>query len=513
VVHLASLWIHHQLFKKMDGVFLYNGEKKLLLRNKRKPKNVSKVKVAETVTILKDVAFMNLAMLISIDLPPTLTSIGSHSFRGCKSLKSIDLPPMIDSIGDSAFWGCKSLTSINLPPTLATIGDAAFWGCKSLTSINLPATVTFIGYCAFHSCESLTLINLPASIKSIDDMTFISCTTLNQALKIPRGVHTMRLFLEQRFDILPLHRLCYYYHADHSLTEIRRCLTNGEATARNVDALGMTALHILLTQPKIDVEIVKILLLYIPSSVIQKDTTGKTPLDYLRMNYYCSVTEEVEGLLSQKSERLSRAISTRSLGAHWRWRCSKSGDEILFDVLMYSRTFSSLKDIEGTRYTLLIGIYTCPSPHGGFHFGTIYIGVNSLLSETALSHLGGGIGGLLSVHRVMWSWPKLWQVLKDNIVILRQSRISIEWMLPNESLFLSQKGFGVSIILFVTRMFFIQMISLAVKYYFAPFSVNIPLFLSNSRTLIESEDATGWYEQVDDSLIRYDTVLCIRCYV
>jgi len=299
----------------MDRIFCYDGKKKLRLLNKRKPKNVSIVKVAETVTNLRDAAFMNRAFLVSIDLPPTLTSISSHSFRGCTSLKSIDLPPVLASICDSAFWGCESLTSINLPLTLATIGDAAFWGCKSLTSINLPATITFIGYGAFHTCESLILINLPESIESVDDKTFMSCTTLEQALQRQKENPTMQSFLEQRFDTLPLHRLCYYYSADYSLVKIRRCLTNGEITAGYVDFLGLTALHILLAQPKIDVEVVKIVLLYIPSTVIQEDKTGRTPLDYLRMNCYNSVTEEVEDLLSQKSISFNRGRSMRDLGA------------------------------------------------------------------------------------------------------------------------------------------------------------------------------------------------------
>ena len=54
----------------------------------------------------------------------------------------------VTSIGKGAFSYCKS-TSINIPDSVTSIGTFAFYGCKSLTSIVIPNSVQFIGSYAF----------------------------------------------------------------------------------------------------------------------------------------------------------------------------------------------------------------------------------------------------------------------------------------------------------------------------------------------------------------------------
>lgn len=70
--------------------------------------------------------------LTSINIPDTVTSIGSSAFRGCESLTSINIPDSVTSIGDSAFSWCESLTNINIPDSVTSIGESAFCGCKNL---------------------------------------------------------------------------------------------------------------------------------------------------------------------------------------------------------------------------------------------------------------------------------------------------------------------------------------------------------------------------------------------
>ena len=64
----------------------------------------------------------------------------------------------------NAFSSQSNLTSIQLPPTITSIGESAFSGCKLLTSTSLPQGLTFIGASAFNNCSALTSITIPANI-------------------------------------------------------------------------------------------------------------------------------------------------------------------------------------------------------------------------------------------------------------------------------------------------------------------------------------------------------------
>ena len=106
-------------------------------------------------------AFYNCSMLISIELPDNLTSIGISVFSGCSGLTSIEIPDSVTSIGNSAFYGCSGLTSIEIPDSVTSIGNSAFYGCSGLTSIEIPDSVTSIGSSAFSGCRNLASLTLP----------------------------------------------------------------------------------------------------------------------------------------------------------------------------------------------------------------------------------------------------------------------------------------------------------------------------------------------------------------
>ena len=48
----------------------------------------------------------------------------------------VDIPESVTSIGSSAFYNCTSLESITIPSTITKVGDWAFDGCKSLRMFN-----------------------------------------------------------------------------------------------------------------------------------------------------------------------------------------------------------------------------------------------------------------------------------------------------------------------------------------------------------------------------------------
>ena len=116
-------------------------------------------------------AFAN-STLYSIDIPISITTIGSSAFENCYSLISIDLSgTQVETIGSYAFQYCTNLTSITIPDSVTSIGQNAFQYCTSLTSITIPDSVRTIGDYAFSRCSGLTSISLDASNISFSDIS------------------------------------------------------------------------------------------------------------------------------------------------------------------------------------------------------------------------------------------------------------------------------------------------------------------------------------------------------
>lgn len=92
----------------------------------------------------------------TVQLPETVSEIGSFAFAYNTYLKSIDLPSQLYSIEPSTFIYCKALESIVLPPSIRYIGNSAFSDCTELKEINIPASCTSIGDDAFTYCIKLS---------------------------------------------------------------------------------------------------------------------------------------------------------------------------------------------------------------------------------------------------------------------------------------------------------------------------------------------------------------------
>ncbi len=188
---------------------------------------ITSVIINDGVTSIGNYAFCdtsgNGAVLMSVTIPNSVTSIGEGAFYGCTNLTSITISSSVTSIGEGAFAICVSLTSITvsdentvyvaedgvlfnkekteiiqyaagkteasytIPNSVTSIGGNAFGGCIKLTSITIPNSVTSIGGLAFFGCTSLTNITIPDSVTSIGDLAFFGCTSLT-SVTIPNSV-------------------------------------------------------------------------------------------------------------------------------------------------------------------------------------------------------------------------------------------------------------------------------------------------------------------------------------
>ena len=113
-----------------------------------------------------------------LQLPNSVTSIGSHAFWFCSDLTSITIPNSVTSIGNDAFSHCSGLTSITIPQSVTSIGSSAFDGCSGLTSVTIPNSVTSIGDYAFYHCSGLTSVTIGNSVSNIGSGAFYICSKL-----------------------------------------------------------------------------------------------------------------------------------------------------------------------------------------------------------------------------------------------------------------------------------------------------------------------------------------------
>ena len=72
-------------------------------------------------------------------IPDSVTIIRNHAFLDCTNLTSITIPDSVTSIGDNAFQFCTNLTSITIGKGVTYISNYAFANCENL------AEITFLG--------------------------------------------------------------------------------------------------------------------------------------------------------------------------------------------------------------------------------------------------------------------------------------------------------------------------------------------------------------------------------
>lgn len=112
---------------------------------------------------------------INIELPSSLTEIGSCAFWFCRNLTKIELPESVTKFGDSSFSGCTSITNIEIPESITIIPENCFQDCIGLKGIEL-SSVTKICKGAFYQCSSLEKVTLSKDLTEIEFGAFYTQT-------------------------------------------------------------------------------------------------------------------------------------------------------------------------------------------------------------------------------------------------------------------------------------------------------------------------------------------------
>lgn len=139
---------------------------------------------------LPDSVFEACSALKSIELPPTLISMGTKCFYSCSSLKTIVLPESLTTVTDSqtdtgVFMNCLLLEEITLGSKLTELPQNFLRGCSALKTVDLKQVTTLASAC-FAYCSNLESVKLSSRPLSLMDGVFCGCTSLKE-LTLPEG--------------------------------------------------------------------------------------------------------------------------------------------------------------------------------------------------------------------------------------------------------------------------------------------------------------------------------------
>ena len=106
--------------------------------------------------------FAGCSNIVSVTIPwPLISRMSSMFPNSYNRLVSITLTGETDAIPAKAFTGCVSLRSLEIPESVTRIGSCAFQDCRQLTAMVVPNSVTNIGQGAFSGCCGLQSLILP----------------------------------------------------------------------------------------------------------------------------------------------------------------------------------------------------------------------------------------------------------------------------------------------------------------------------------------------------------------
>ena len=117
------------------------------------------------------------------------TELPLRSFYSNSKLPSLELPASVTKIGSEVFSGCKALASMRFADgsQLQEIGDAAF-AQTAFVEFIMPNSVQYAGNSLFKDCKTLKRVTLSKNLISViaDDSIFAQCTSIEH-VSVPAG--------------------------------------------------------------------------------------------------------------------------------------------------------------------------------------------------------------------------------------------------------------------------------------------------------------------------------------
>ena len=143
-------------------------------------KNLTSVKIPETVNRIGNWAFLDCEGLKNVNIPDGVKRIESWTFSNCSSLTNITVPNSVTVLDGLAFSYCTNLKNIELSKNLTEIGMGALSHCTSLETIDIPDSVIIMDNIAMAGCSELKSVNIGSNLKTVGGQVFAGCTSLEK---------------------------------------------------------------------------------------------------------------------------------------------------------------------------------------------------------------------------------------------------------------------------------------------------------------------------------------------
>ncbi|KAL3937766.1 MAG: hypothetical protein SGBAC_007198 [Bacillariaceae sp.] len=265
---------------------------------------------ARLLTVIAQGAFSHCNSLVSFQVPPSVRVLERAAFSRCERLQHVEfmtlkepsdktsepLESQLECIQPIVFGGCTGLQTLRLPHGLKQIQTQAFSGCTWLDAIEIPATVNQISSLAFSGCHNLKHVSLPQGMNLSSDMPndiFRNCHLLNpmvlSAMAGAEGNGDSMQVLQNRFEGLPIHELCYYSQDREVLEQVLLLASDEDAGSSTQDCFRMSPFHLLALSGNRNKVVLGLLKMLLKNPRFQKVVAKKDIWGYAPLVYACQV--------------------------------------------------------------------------------------------------------------------------------------------------------------------------------------------------------------------------------
>ncbi len=128
---------------------------------------ITSLVIPASVTAINGYAFDGCKISSLVNYAENIKSIGGNAFSGCPIENDFNFPDNLETIGQYAFSGAQ-FKNLDLPNTVTSLGSGVFQGCTQLSYVRIPEKVTQIPHDFLKSTQSssITLV-VPKGCTSI----------------------------------------------------------------------------------------------------------------------------------------------------------------------------------------------------------------------------------------------------------------------------------------------------------------------------------------------------------
>ncbi len=198
-----------------NGNYLGNTNNPYVVLMKGIDNSVASYKVNESCNVIYENALSGFSKLTNIDMPYSITYIGSNAFSLCSSLESFTIPNFVKYFDASWFYYCTNLQSITLSANIEMVSIGYMYGCDSFSefdvystnakfsardgvlytkdlktllaypiakegnNFDIPSYVETIATYAFNGCKYLKALTMWSSIDKLLSSSVINCDFLH----------------------------------------------------------------------------------------------------------------------------------------------------------------------------------------------------------------------------------------------------------------------------------------------------------------------------------------------